>query len=154
MALPPGLYARYIQTVMMMTARIATRIPVEWCELYQAALQARLKAYAPYSEFQVGAAIRSKTGTIFAGCNIENASSGLTVCAERVAIWEAIAAGEREFQGLVVITSDGSTPCGACRQVMYEFASDLALLVADLEGNGYLTNLALLLPDAFTLRSR
>ena len=111
-----------------MSSRMTSAIPAEWQELYQAAMQARKSAYAPYSLFPVGAAIRSSSGIVYAGCNIENASSGLTVCAERVAAWNAIVAGVHEFISLVVVTEDGSTPCGACRQVLAEFGVKRVLL--------------------------
>jgi cytidine deaminase len=136
----------------MMSSRVKAPIPVEWRDLYQSAVRVQKNAYAPYSAFPVGAAIQSKFGVIYNGCNIENASSGLTVCAERVAIWVAIAAGEHDFTHLVVVTEDGSPPCGACRQVLYEFAPDLEILVADTQSSGYVTTLAILLPDAFSLR--
>lgn len=135
-----------------MNSRMTAAIPAEWQELYQVAMEARKSAYAPYSLFPVGAAIRSESGGVYAGCNIENASSGLTVCAERVAIWNAIVAGVHEFISLVVVTEDGSTPCGACRQVLYEFAPGLLVMIADNQGQGYITSLSLLLPDAFILR--
>ena len=137
-----------------MSYKMTSAIPAEWQELYQAAMQARRRAYAPYSLFSVGAAIRSRSGVVYAGCNIENASSGLTVCAERVAIWNAIVSGVHDFASLVVVTEDGSTPCGACRQVLHEFAPDLLILIADSQGQGYLTNLLSLLPEAFTLRRK
>ena len=121
----------------------------EWRELLDAAQQARARAYAPYSSFPVGAAVRTATGRIYAGCNVENASSGLTVCAERVAIWKAVSEGERDFLALVVVTEPGSPPCGACRQVMSEFVEDMPILVADTSGQAWLTTLQHLLPDAF-----
>jgi len=121
----------------------------EWRELLDAAQQARARAYAPYSSFPVGAAVRTATGRIYAGCNVENASSGLTVCAERVAIWKAISEGERDFVALAVVTESGSPPCGACRQVMSEFVEDMPVLVADTSGQAWLTTLQHLLPDAF-----
>ncbi len=121
----------------------------EWRALLEAAKEARERAYAPYSHFPVGAAVRTREGRIYAGCNVENASSGLTVCAERVAIWNAVAHGEQEFVALAVVTGPGSTPCGACRQVMSEFAEDLPILVADLAGHAWFTSLRALLPDPF-----
>jgi len=121
----------------------------EWRELLDAAQQARARAYAPYSSFPVGAAVRTATGRIYAGCNVENASSGLTVCAERVAVWKAISEGERDFVALAVVTESGSPPCGACRQVMSEFVEDMPVLVADTSGQAWLTTLQHLLPDAF-----
>src|SRR4051794_33319409 len=89
--------------------------------LLRRALQVRERAYAPYSGYQVGAAIMSATGKIYTGCNVENASYGLTVCAERNAIFKAISEGEREFVAIAVVTANGGSPCGACRQVIFEF---------------------------------
>lgn len=120
-----------------------------WRELIAAAIEARRNAHAPYSRFPVGAAVRTRSGRIYVGCNVENASSGLTVCAERVAIWSAVAQGETEFEAVVVVTDPGSTPCGACRQVMSEFAQDLPILVADSAGHAWQTSLLALLPDPF-----
>ena len=127
-------------------------VPSDWQELYQKALEARNKAYAPYSHFPVGAAVCTRSGQIYTGCNIENASYGLTVCAERVAAWKAVSAGERELLRLALVTSDGSTPCGACRQVLQEFAPGLEILLADTSGNARIVNLDTLLPDAFILK--
>ena len=128
------------------------QLAIEWDELLAAALEARGNAHAPYSDFSVGAAVRTATGRIFAGCNVENVSYGLTVCAERVAIWKAVSCGEDAITHLVVVTEPGITPCGACRQVMQEFApgsgEDLAVLVADTTGRGRITSLANLLPDS------
>jgi cytidine deaminase len=120
-----------------------------WRDLLEAASQARELAYAPYSQFAVGAAVRTASGKVYTGSNVENASSGLTVCAERVAIWQAVAAGERGFTALAVITAPGATPCGACRQVLVEFVAELPILVADTAGHAWLTDLQTLLPDAF-----
>jgi len=126
------------------------KLPLEWRALIDAATKARGKAHAPYSGFSVGAAVRAASGRIFAGCNVENASTGLTVCAERVAIWKAVSEGERHFQGLAVVTEPGSMPCGACRQVLSEFAEDMPILIADTAGHVLLTSLAALYPDPFT----
>ena len=120
-----------------------------WRELIAAALDARCHAHAPYSRFAVGAAVRTRSGRVYAGCNVENASSGLTVCAERVAIWSAVAQGEAEIEALVVVTAPGSTPCGACRQVMSDFTEDLPIVVADIKGMAWMTSLRALLPDPF-----
>ncbi|MEA3408626.1 MAG: cytidine deaminase [Chloroflexota bacterium] len=117
--------------------------------LVAAALEARSRAYAPYSKFAVGAAVRTASGRIFTGCNVENAAFGLTVCAERVAIWKAVSAGERALVGLAVVSEGGVTPCGACRQVMSEFVEDMSILVADTENHVWATSLQALLPDAF-----
>ena len=125
------------------------RLSLEWRAMIATATEARRHAYAPYSKFPVGAAVRSSTGRIFAGCNVENASLGLTVCAERVAIWNAVLQGEKQLVALAVVTDSGATPCGACRQVMSEFAVDMPVLVADTSGHAWLTSLRDLLPHAF-----
>lgn len=121
----------------------------EWRELLDIAVATRAQAYALYSRFAVGAAVRTVSGRIYGGCNVENASSGLTVCAERVAVFKAVSEGESEFLALAVVTEPGATPCGACRQVMIEFVADMPILVADMAGNAWFTSLATLLPDAF-----
>lgn len=98
-------------------------IPRETIEqMLATARQARRHAYMPYSRFPVGAAVLMASGKIYSGANIENASFGLTVCAERVALWSAVAAGERELRAVAVVTANKATPCGACRQVLAEFA--------------------------------
>jgi len=124
-------------------------LPAEWRALLAVATEARRNAYAPYSCFPVGAAVRTASGRVFAGSNVENASTGLTVCAERLAIWKAVSEGEHHLKALVVVTEPGSTPCGACRQVMSEFAADLPILVADTNGHVSLTSLGDLYPDPF-----
>ncbi len=95
-------------------------------KLVEAARSAREKAFAPFSNFQVGAALQTKGGKVFTGCNIENASYGLTLCAERVAIFKAISEGERDFTKLTVVADTDSLtpPCGACRQIIWEFCGD------------------------------
>ncbi len=105
-------------------------------ELIAAARTVREKAHAPFSGFRVGAAVRAKSGHIFAGCNVENASYGLTICAERVAIFKAISEGEREFNAIAVVT-DAATltpPCGACRQIIWELCGDVPVILANLDG--------------------
>ncbi|MBM3190070.1 MAG: cytidine deaminase [Chloroflexi bacterium] len=124
-------------------------LPLEWRVLLAAATEARARAHAPYSQFPVGAAVQTATGRVFSGCNVENASSGLTVCAERVAIWKAVSQGEKVLTALAVITEGGATPCGACRQVLSEFAEDLPILVADTKGQVWITSLRELLPAPF-----
>jgi len=121
----------------------------EWRQLVAAATEARGSAYAPYSHFAVGAAVRVASGRVYTGGNIENAAFGLTVCAERVAIWKAVSAGERDLQALAVVSETGATPCGSCRQVMAEFAEDLPVVVADTAGHAWHTSLAELLPCPF-----
>jgi cytidine deaminase len=98
--------------------------------LIAAALETRKRAYAPYSKYLVGAAVSTADGKLFTGCNVENASYGLAICAERVAITTAVAAGHQSFETLVVATSDGESPCGACRQFAAEFGDLRVLLVA------------------------
>ena len=121
-------------------------------ELLQAALDARLKAYAPYSKFLVGAAVRAESGEIYTGCNIENASYGLTVCAERNALFNAVGAGERKFTALCVVgdTEEPISPCGACRQVMAEFKVP-CIILANLNGKIVEYTLDELLPLSFSL---
>ena len=113
------------------------------------AIAARRLAYVPYSSFPVGAALLTRTGKIYTGCNVENASYGLTVCAERIAIWKAVSEGETEFTALAVVTNIAGSPCGACRQVMAEFAPDMPVLIADLNGHVTATSVPELLPLAF-----
>lgn len=122
-------------------------------QLVAAALAARARAYAPYSHFQVGAALLLDDGSVVAGCNVENASYGLTTCAERTAVFTAVASGARSFRALAVATGPGASPCGACRQVLREFAPDLPIYIADAAGNYRSTSLAALLPDAFGPRT-
>jgi len=121
-------------------------------ELLNAALSARERAYAPYSKFLVGAAVLAKSGKIYTGCNIENASYGLTVCAERNALFSAVGAGEREFTALCVIgdTEAPISPCGACRQVMAEFKIP-RIILANLKGDVKEYTLEELLPYGFSL---
>jgi cytidine deaminase len=122
-------------------------------ELVALAAQARRHAYAPYSHFTVGAALLAQSGRVYTGANVENASYGLSVCAERVAIWKAVAAGERAFTAIAIVTENGVSPCGACRQVLAEFAGDpqsLRLIIVDAPGHRRTYTLAELLPEAFT----
>ncbi|MGH9732701.1 MAG: cytidine deaminase, partial [Candidatus Acidiferrales bacterium] len=116
-----------------------------------AARQAREHAHAPFSEFRVGAAVRTKSGRTFGGCNVENASYGLTICAERVAIFKAISEGEREFEAIAVVTdSDALTPpCGACRQVIWEFCGNVPVILANLKGKIEREDSSKLLPRPF-----
>jgi cytidine deaminase len=104
-------------------------------ELVERAIQARQMAYAKYSNYQVGAALLTRSGKVYTGANVENAAYPLSLCAERVAIFKAVTEGEREFVALAVATSNGGTPCGSCRQVMAEFGQDMRVLIADAEGN-------------------
>jgi len=120
-------------------------------DLIALALEARKKAYAPYSHFLVGAALLAESGQIYTGCNVENASYGLSICAERVALFKAVAAGERRFKAIAVVTETMATPCGSCRQVLAEFGEDeLQVIVADPEGQMEVYTLGELLPASFT----
>jgi len=114
------------------------------------ATEARKAAYVPYSHFAVGAALQSEDGTIYTGCNVENASYGLTICAERNAVAHAVAEGAQSFDVIAVMTENGVTPCGACRQVLAEFAPHMTVVVGDVAGNQRVYALSELLPDAFT----
>ncbi|MGA2505451.1 MAG: cytidine deaminase [Anaerolineales bacterium] len=114
------------------------------------AQEARRRAYAPYSNYPVGAVLRTRSGRIFTGCNVENAAYPTSMCAERTAIFKAVSEGEKEFDVITVVSLNGGTPCGGCRQVMAEFGLDTLVLVADAEGRLVLeTTVAGLLPEAF-----
>jgi len=117
--------------------------------LVQMAQTARAQAYVPYSRFAVGAALLAHDGAIYVGCNVENASYGLAICAERNAIAHAVASGARQFEAVAVVTENGVTPCGACRQVLAEFGPNMLVIVADTAGNQRRYRLSELLPDAF-----
>ena len=118
--------------------------------LIELALEARERAYAPYSNYLVGAAALTPSGKFFTGCNVESAAYPTSMCAERVAIFKAVSEGEREFVALAVVTSNGGTPCGACRQVMAEFGLDTLVLIADAHGKlRQEAKVAELLPGAF-----
>jgi len=119
-------------------------------DLVRAALEARENAYAPYSHYRVGAALLTRSGRVFTGANVENASYGLSICAERVAAFNAVAAGEREFEAIAVVTSNGVLPCGACRQVLAEFGPNMRVIVADANGHMRTYRLPDLLPGGFT----
>lgn len=105
-------------------------------QLHEAAKRARKNAHAPFSKFQVGAALETADGQIVAGCNVENATYGLTICAERVAMFKAISEGIRDFRRVLVLadTLEPTPPCGACRQILWEFGGDLAVFLANLQG--------------------
>ncbi|CAN5399388.1 cytidine deaminase [soil metagenome] len=118
-------------------------------ELVQQALDARQKAYAPYSEYLVGAALLMADGRVIHGCNVENASYGATICAERVALTAAVAQGQREFVAIAVATKNGAAPCGICRQVMAELGPNMLVYITDEEGKFRTTSVAELLPDWF-----
>ena len=119
--------------------------------LIDLANNARQRAYAPYSNYPVGASLQTKSGRLYTGVNVENAAYPQTMCAERVAIYKAVSEGEKDFEVIAVVTDNGGSPCGGCRQVMAEFGLDTIVLVAD--GTGRLlkeTSVRELLPEAFT----
>jgi cytidine deaminase len=118
-------------------------------QLVAAAHSAREQAYAPYSNYAVGAAVLTENGEIIPGCNVENASYGGTICAERVALTAAIAQGKRELRAIAVVTVDGGSPCGLCRQVMIELGAEMDVYIGDEAGNFRTTTARALLPDAF-----
>ncbi len=124
---------------------------VDRAALVAAARQARQRAYCPYSHYKVGAALLAADGTIYTGCNVENAAYPATICAERAAITRAIVVGQREFVAIAVATANGGTPCGTCRQVMQEFSpkSDLVVILADPKRITAEYTLAELLPGGF-----
>ena len=122
--------------------------------LIEMAKAARLQSVAPFSNFQVGAAVRTANGKVYTGCNVESASYGLTVCAERVAIWKALSEGERQFTDLAVVadTETLTPPCGTCRQIIWEFARGATIVFANLSGKQETFHIADLLPRAFDAR--
>jgi cytidine deaminase len=120
-------------------------------KLIEAALEARKNAHAPFSNFLVGAAIQDENGRIFTGCNVENATYGLTICAERVAVFKAISEGARKFVGIAVAadTEVLTPPCGACRQILWEFCGDVELTLVNLQGKTEILRLKDLFPRPF-----
>lgn len=123
-------------------------------DLVARATEVRKNAYAPYSKYKVGAAILTKSGKVFTGCNVENASLGATICAERGAVMQMIAAGEDDPVACAVVTKDGGSPCGMCRQVLSEFASAMPIVIAATNDpqSAHVIDLAELLPRMFELR--
>jgi cytidine deaminase len=120
-------------------------------DLVSEAKQARMNARAPYSGFKVGAALETRAGKIFTGCNVENSSYGLTVCAERVAIWKAISEGESNFRRILILSDSEqpAPPCGACRQIIWEYCGDIEVILANLKGCRTRHRMKQLLPLAF-----
>jgi len=123
---------------------------MDYESLITKAMEAREKAHVPYSHFAVGAALLARSGRIYAGCNVENASYGLSICAERTAVFKAVSEGERDFEAIAVVTEKGVTPCGACRQVLLEFGEDIQVIVANGASEYRVLTLRELLPQAFT----
>jgi len=120
-------------------------------KLIEAALAAREQAHAPFSNFKVGAALEDESGRIFTGCNVENATYGLTICAERVAVFKAISEGARKFRRIAVAADTDSLtpPCGACRQILWEFCGDAEITLANLHGKSETMQMKDLLPRPF-----
>lgn len=122
--------------------------------LVEAAIAASKHAYIPYSGYAVGAALQAADGTVYGGCNVENAAYSPTICAERTALVKAISEGQRQFDAIAVVTKDGGSPCGTCRQMLYEFAPHLRVIIADFAGKIRFDGpLAELLPLGFTNES-
>jgi cytidine deaminase len=123
----------------------------EFDALVAEAKKARESAHAKFSNFKVGAALRTKTGKVYGGCNVENATYGLTVCAERVAIFKAISEGEREFDAIAVSTDTDTLtpPCGACRQIIWEFCGDVPVILSNLQGKTETVQMRTLFPKPF-----
>ena len=120
-------------------------------ELIEAAKTARGRAHAPFSHFKVGAALETAAGAVFTGCNIENCTYGLTVCAERVAVFKAVSEGERRFSRMAVVTNTDTLtpPCGACRQILWELCGDIEIILANVHGKTETVRLAALFPRPF-----
>ena len=114
------------------------------------AKEARERAYAPYSGYRVGAALLGRSGRVYTGCNVENAVYPLCICAERAAVVKAVSEGEREFVAIAVVTENGGSPCGSCRQTLREFGEEIVVLIADTSGTYRETTVAALLPDSFS----
>jgi cytidine deaminase len=123
-------------------------------QLIERAKAARLRSIAPFSNFLVGAAVKTAEGKVYTGCNVESASYGLTVCAERVAIWKALSEGERQFVELAIVadTESLTPPCGTCRQIIWEFAKNATIVLGNLRGETQVVSIRELLPRAFDAR--
>jgi cytidine deaminase len=120
-----------------------------WKNLFNQAIEAREKSYSPYSHYKVGAALLTKSGKIYTGCNIENAAYTPSICAERTAIFKAVSEGETEFVAMAVVTINGGAPCGVCRQVIREFAPTLTIIYGSIDGAYHIVTLPDLLPQSF-----
>lgn len=127
-----------------------TKSDVDRKVLVAAAASARERAYAPYSGYQVGAALLTDSGRVYEGCNVENAVYPLSMCAERSAVFNAVCDGEKDLVAVAVVTENGGAPCGSCRQVLREFGNDILVLIGNSEGNWRETTVGELLPDSFS----
>ena len=129
---------------------------MDWKKLVAAAKKVRLRAYSPYSKFKVGAAVRADSGKIYIGCNVENASFGLTACAERNAIAAAVADGEKKITAVAIVadTDELTPPCGACRQVIYEFGKNAEVMLANLKGKKKTFRITDLLTEPFSFKKK
>jgi cytidine deaminase len=132
--------------------RVLAGLEVDVQVLINVARHMRERAYAPYSGYPVGAALLTADGSVYGGCNVENAAYGVTICAERAAVVKAVGMGEREFAAIAVVTKDGGTPCGECRQVLSEFGTDIAVIISDVRGHYDVLGLDELLPHLFKLK--
>ena len=128
-------------------------IPNDYTELFDAAMKARENACALYSKFKVGAALKTVDGKIYTGCNVESASYGLTICAERVALTKALSEGERKFESILIVadTEKVCTPCGACRQLLIDYADDLQVVMTNLKGEMMVEDIESLLKHPFKI---
>ena len=120
-----------------------------WDDLYQQAIKAMENSYSPYSHYKVGAALLTRSGNVYLGCNIENASYTPSICGERTAIFKAVSEGERDFVAIAVVTANAGAPCGVCRQVMREFAPNLTIIIGNKDGQYNVLTLPDLLPHSF-----
>lgn len=132
-----------------------TRRPKGLAELARLAMEARKRAHAPFSKFKVGAALRTKTGEVILGCNVESSSYGLTMCAERVAVFKAVSEGIKEFDAVAVVADSmrPTAPCGACRQILWEACGDIWVHLVDLRGKTVTRRMSELLPLPFDSRN-
>lgn len=143
-----------LQKIFIVAATMTAPLFAEHEALIDQAKQAQQRAYCPYSNYTVGAALLTTDGEVIQGCNVENASYGLTICAERAAVFSAVSQGKRNFDAIIVATRDGGTPCGACRQVLNEFNPNLSVITVNAQGKIiHNTTLDKLLPAAFGPRN-
>ena len=135
--------------------RARSRRPSGLAEVARLAKAARERAHAPFSGYKVGAALRAKTGEVVTGCNVENASYGLTMCAERVAVFKAVSEGMRGFEAIAVVVDSPkpAAPCGPCRQILWEFCGDIWVRMENLRGHGHTRRMSELLPLPFDRRN-